>query len=96
MAYSIEQKAKCAVWFECMESVNLVLRKFLVVYGKNVETPTSSTIKKWHTSLMERGSVIDQARIRSKTATSPEKCDEVKHHLRLSPTVVCDNTTDYA
>lgn len=85
MAYSIEQRAKCAAWFECMESVTLVQRKFRSIYGKNIETPSSSTIKKWHTSLMERGSVIDQARIRPKTATSPEKCEEVKHHFEIEP-----------
>ena len=52
MSYSIEQRAKCAAWFECMESVTLVQRKFRAVYGKNIETPSSKTIKKWHTSLM--------------------------------------------
>ena len=32
-----------------------------------------------------RGSVIDQERTRAKTATSPEKCDEIEHHYETEP-----------
>ena len=85
MAYPIKQRAKCAAWYECMESVTLVQRKFRAVFGKNVDTPSSSTIKKWHVLLMETGSVLDQTRDRSKTVTSPDKCDEVRNLFESEP-----------
>ena len=66
-------------------SVTQVQRKFRAVYGKNVDTPSSSTIKKWHRLLMESGSVLDQTRDRSKTATSPEKCEEVRNVFEQDP-----------
>jgi len=70
--YSINERAKCAAWYECMKSIVLVQRKYNSIFGKNSKAPNSASIRKWHKSLMEIGSVCDLIRKRERTATCTE------------------------
>ena len=71
--YSINERAKCAAWYECMKSTVLVQRKYNSIFGKNSKAPNSASIRKWHKSLMEIGSVCDLIRKRERTAVLRHK-----------------------
>ena len=81
MAYNVQQRAKCAAWFENMGSVVMVQRNFHAVYGKNETPPSDKSIKKWHNQLMTTGSVMDKTRERSRPATSGDSKTNVMQHF---------------
>jgi hypothetical protein len=85
MSFTVEQRARCAAWFETMSSATLVQRKFHSVYGKNMDAPSSKIIKKWHTQLIETGSVLQVVRKRQKPLTSEEFVAKVTDHFDQYP-----------
>lgn len=81
MALTIQQRVKIAAWFECMQSVIEVQRRFHMEYGE--KPPTKDTIHKWHRTLLETGSVCDAQRSR---ICSSEATLSVWEHFKEHPT----------
>ena len=48
MSFNVQERAKCACWYENENSVIAVQRKYKTQFGKNNDAPSAVTIKKWH------------------------------------------------
>ena len=79
MSFTIKERAKCVVWFDWMQSVVAVQRKFRAEFNK--DAPSNKSILKWHSMFMETGSVQDISRKRTLTARSDENVARVEHHF---------------
>lgn len=80
MSLSIEERVKLAVWYEWSRSVVDVQRRYRQQFGRT--PPSKDTIHKWHTRLMETGSVCDAQRDRQ---SSSEGQAAVRKHFEAQP-----------
>ena len=83
MSFSIVERAKCAMWFESTKSVVAVQRKFFAEFQR--KPPSYKTILKWHSHLMENGSVLDSKRSRTHTVRTEESVAAVQQHFTNNP-----------
>ncbi len=78
MAYAVSDRAKIAAWYEWTKSVIVVQRKFRTEMKR--EPPSADTIRKWHKALMEKASVQDVKKKRSRSAHSAENSQFLHDH----------------
>jgi hypothetical protein len=83
MSYPTSERVKCVLWYESSRSCISVQRKFRTEFHK--DPPSAKTIRKWHTSLMERGSVLSRKRHQPKSALTQENVQIVQQHFQTFP-----------
>lgn len=87
MTFTIRERAKCAVWYDSMQSVVSVQRKFRTEFdkGRHDAIPSGDSIKRWHKSLMTNGTVLNAHHHRTQTRRSDEDVAAVQEHFKENP-----------
>ena len=87
MSFMARERAKCAVWFDSMQSIVLVQRKFHTEFnkGRHDSIPSGDTIRRWHAALMDTGSVMNAPHSRTRTRRSDEDVEAVQEHFCNDP-----------
>lgn len=80
-AYSVQQRARCVLWYAKSESITEVQRKFRATYGKHSQGPNTSSIRKWHAKFLETGSVLDSTRKKESTKRTEAAAVLVREHF---------------
>jgi Helix-turn-helix domain (DUF4817) len=57
MAFTVNDRAKVAAWFEWTKSIEEVQKRFKIECGR--DPPDAADIRKWHSAFMETGNVLD-------------------------------------
>ena len=84
MAFTTEEKIKCAVIFEQTKSAVTVRRRFKKMFKK--EAPPASTIRSWHKKLMTTGSLITPDKgNQARTSRNEENFKKVEDHFKENP-----------
>ena len=84
MAFTTEEKIKCAVIFEQTKSAVTVRRTFKKMFKK--EAPPASTIRSWHKKLMTTGSLITPNKgNQARTSRNEENFKKVEDHFKENP-----------
>ena len=60
MAFTVNDRAKVAAWFATMD-IDQVQERFKIECGR--DSPDTADIRKWHSTLMQTGSVRDEAAV---------------------------------
>lgn len=83
MSYSTVEKAKCAAWYEYTQSIVTVQRKFRREF--NHDPPSARSIRTWHASLLQRGSVLPHERQRRRQVRTEQTVGRVEELFQNSP-----------
>ena len=84
MAFTTEEKIKCAVIFEQTKSAVTVRTRFKKMFKK--EAPPASTIRSWHKKLMTTGSLITPNKgNQARTSRNEENFKKVEDHFKENP-----------
>lgn len=87
MTFTTRERAKCAVWFDSMQSVVLVQRRFRTEFnkGRHDSIPSADSIRRWHAALMDTGSVLNAPHNRVRTRRTDEAIAAVQEHFGDDP-----------
>ena len=79
---SIQQKAKCVLWYHKLKSPIAVQRKFINEFRQ--DPPYTNSIKRWFKNFMETGSILDRKRS-GRPSIDEETVDAVRVAFHCSP-----------
>lgn len=82
---SVTQKALCACWYENSHSFVEVRRKLREKFGRNAPQAPNRSILRWHTNLLETGSILKQKRTRQLSARTEDNAAAVVLHFSDDP-----------
>ena len=87
MSFTVRERAKCAVWFDSLQSVVSVQQNFRTEFNKERHDamPSGISIRRWHSSLMSTGSVFNATHERKRTRRSDEHIAAVQEHFEEDP-----------
>ena len=87
MSFTVRERAKCAVWFDSLQSVVSVQQKFRTEFNKERHDamPSGISIRRWHSSLMSTGSVFNATHERKRTRRSDEHIAAAQEHFEEDP-----------
>ena len=82
---NVTQKALCACWYENSHSYVEVRRKLREKFGRNAPQPPNPSILRWHTNLLETGSILEHKRKRQLSARTEDNAAAVIQHFSDDP-----------